>query len=70
MVRPQRAIDSHKRPRVSPFVKLEINPPLLYYLSDSITNNNIKVRSSMINNILWMDSRMCQKSPLVTAGKA
>ena len=70
MVRPQRAIDSHKRPTVSPFVKLEINPPLLYYLSDSITNNNIKVRSSMINNILWMDSRMCQKSPLVTAGKA
>ena len=70
MVRPQRAIGSYKRPTVFPFVKLEINPPLLYYLSDSITNNNIKVRSSMINNILWMDSRMCQKSPLVTAGKA
>ena len=70
MVRPQRAIGSYKKPTVFPFVKLEINPPLLYYLSDSITNNNIKVRSSMINNILWMDSRMCQKSPLVTAGKA
>ena len=70
MARPQRAIGSYKRPTVFPFVKLEINPPLLYYLSDSITNNNIKVRSSMINNILWMDSRMCQKSPLVTAGKA
>ena len=56
--------------KVSPFVKFEIIPPLLCYLSDPIRNNYIRVRRSMINKILWIDSRMCRKTPLVTAGKA
>ena len=65
MVRPQRATGSYKRPK-----KIEIIPSLHCYLSEPITNNYIKVRRSMINKILWVDSRMYQKSPLVTAGKA
>ena len=46
--------------KVSPFVKFEIITPLLWYLSDSITNNYIRVvRCSMINKVCWIDSRMC-----------
>ena len=71
MVRPQRAIGSHKRPKQSLiFLKLKIILPLLCYLSNPITNNYIKVRCSMISNILWIDTRMCRKNPLLTAGKA
>ena len=55
---------------VSPFVKFEISSPLLCYLLDLITNNYINVRRSMINEILWEDSRMCRKSHFVTAAKA
>ena len=55
---------------VSPFVKFEISSPLLCYLLDLITNNYINVRCSMISNILWIDTRMCRKNPLLTAGKA
>ena len=55
--------------KVSPFVKFEIIPFLLCYLSDSITNNYIRIRRSMINRILWIDSIMCEKTPLVTTGK-
>ena len=65
MVRPQRAVGSYKRPK-----KIEIIPPLHCYLSDPIANNQITVRRSIINKILWIDSRTCWKSPLVNAGKA
>ena len=70
MVRPQRAISSYTRLKVSPFVKFKITSPLLCYLSDPIKNNYIKLRCSIINKILWIDSRMCRKSPLITEGKA
>ena len=56
--------------KVSPYVKFEIILPLLCYLSDPTTNNYISVRRSMIYEILWIDSRMCQMTPLVTVGKA
>ena len=46
-----------------------IIPPLHYYLSDPTTNNQIKVRHSMINKILWIDSRMCRKSLLLSLGE-
>ena len=61
---PQRVIGSHKKP------KFKIIPLLLCFLSDPITNNYIKVRRSMINKILCIDSRICQKSPPVTPAKA
>ena len=64
MVRPKRAIGSCKRPK-----QIEIIPPLHCYLSGPITNNQIKVRHFMVNEILWIDSRMCRKSSLVTVGK-
>ena len=47
MVRPQRTIGSYERPK-----KIEIIRPLHCYLSDPVTNNQIKVRRSMINKIL------------------
>ena len=56
--------------KVSPFVRFEIILPLLCYLSDPTTNNYISVRRSITNKILWIDSRMCQMTSLVTAGKA
>ena len=56
--------------KVSPFVKFEKILPLLCYLSDPTTNNYISVRRSLINKNLWIDSRMCQITPLVTVGKA
>ena len=56
--------------KVSPYVKFEIILPLLCYLSDPTTNNYISVRRSMIYEILWIDSRMYQMTPLVTVGKA
>ena len=64
MVRPLRAICSY------PFVTFEIILPLLCYLSEPTTNNYTSVRRPMINKILWIDSRICQMIPLVTAGKA
>ena len=70
MVRPRRAIGSYKRPRKSVlFVKFEIILPLLCYLLDPTTNNYISVRRSMTNKTLWIDSRICPMTPLVTVGK-
>ena len=54
---------------VHPFAKFEIIPPLFCYLPDRITNNYIKIVSSMINKILWIDSRMCWQIPFVTERK-
>ena len=56
--------------KISLFVKFEIILPLLCYLSDPTTNNYISVKAFYENKILWIDSRMCQMTPAVTAGKA
>ena len=69
MVRLRRVIGSYKRPSLS-FVEFKIIPPLLFYLLDLITNNYISARRSMINKILWIDSRMRRKTPLNTGGEA
>ena len=69
-MKPQREIGCYKSlQEVFPFVKFVIILPLHCYLSDLMTNNYVKVVSSMINEILWIDSRLCCKSPLITKEK-
>ena len=64
MATPQRAIGFCKRTK-----KIEIIPHSFYYLSDPIANNEIKVRHSVINKILWIDSRMSGRVLLSLWGK-
>ena len=48
-------------------MKLEIILPLLCWLLDLFTNKHCRAWSSMIN--LWIDSRTCQKYPILLSAR-
>ena len=58
---PPRALGYRKR------WKFEIILPLLCFLLDPLKNKHCRIWSSMIN--LWIDSRTCQKYPVVSKAK-
>ena len=53
--------------KVSPIVKLEIILPLLYFLSNPLTNKHYRTWISMIN--LWIDSRTHQKQRILLSAR-
>ena len=67
MVRPSRAAGSYNKTKKVSFCEFGNNSTPS--LSEPIANNYIKVRRSVINHMLQMDSRMSRKSPLITSGK-
>ena len=53
--------------KVCRFVKLTMIPPFLCFLLERFANNYYRELCSIIN--LCIDSRICQKNPLVTRGR-